>query len=54
MDYDVVIANGTVLTADGATPADVAIQGETIAAVDPGLAVRHAPAARSSMRPAAR
>ena len=37
MDYDIVIANGTVVTAYGETRADVAIRGETIAAVGPGL-----------------
>ncbi len=40
MEYDVVIANGTVVTAEGATSADVAIRGETIAAVGPGLAAQ--------------
>jgi dihydropyrimidinase len=33
MAYDLVIANGTVVTADGQEPADVAVRGETIAAV---------------------
>ena len=32
------IANGTIVTADGSTTADVLIDGETIAAVGPGLA----------------
>ena len=40
MDYDVVIANGTLLSAEGETRADVAIRGETIAAVGPGLAAQ--------------
>ena len=40
MDYDVVITNGTILSADGETKADVAIRGETIAAVGPGLAAQ--------------
>ena len=38
MDYDVVIANGVLVGAEGETRADVAIRGETIAAVGPGLA----------------
>ena len=38
MDYDFVITNGLLLGADGETRADVAIRGETIAAVGPGLA----------------
>jgi dihydropyrimidinase len=38
MDYDVVIANGNVVGAEGERRADVAIRGETIAAVGPGLA----------------
>ena len=38
MDYDIVIANGTVVSADGESRADVAIRGERIAAVGPGLA----------------
>jgi len=37
MDYDVVIANGVLVTAEGESRADVAIRGETIAAVGPGL-----------------
>jgi dihydropyrimidinase len=40
MDYDVIIANGTLLSADGETRADVALRGETIAAVGSGLAAR--------------
>ncbi len=40
MDYDIVIANGTLLSADGETKADVAIRGETIAEVGPGLAAQ--------------
>jgi dihydropyrimidinase len=40
MDYDVIIANGTLLSADGETRADVAFLGETIAAVGSGLAAR--------------
>jgi predicted amidohydrolase YtcJ len=40
MDYDIVITNGTLLSADGETKADVAIRGETIAAVGPDLAAR--------------
>lgn len=38
MSADIVIANGVVVSADGEVPADVLIQGETIAAVGPGLA----------------
>ncbi len=38
MDYDVIIANGVLISAEGETRADVAIRGETIAAVGPGLA----------------
>jgi len=38
MDYDVVISNGIVVSAEGEARADVAIQGERIAAVGPGLA----------------
>ena len=38
MDYDVVITNGVLVGAEGETRADVAIRGETIAAVGPGLA----------------
>ncbi len=38
MDYDIVIANGTVVSADGESQADVAIRGEKIAAVGAGLA----------------
>lgn len=38
MAYDTIIANGTVLSAEGQHQADVAIQGERIAAVAPGLA----------------
>ncbi len=38
MEYDVVITNGVLLSAEGETRADVAIRGETIAAVGPGLA----------------
>ncbi len=37
-DIDLVIKNGTVVTAEGAAPADVAIAGEKIAAVGRGLA----------------
>ncbi len=52
MNYDVVITNGLVLSAEGETRADVAIRGETIAAVGPGLAAAKRRAARrSSMRP---
>ncbi len=40
MDYDVVITNGTILSGDGETKADVAIRGETIAAVGPNLVAR--------------
>jgi dihydropyrimidinase len=40
MDFDVVIANGVLLGENGETKADVAIRGETIAAVGPGLAAR--------------
>src|SRR5215475_4370761 len=38
MPYDLIIANGTVVRADGQEQADVAIQGEKIAAVNKGLA----------------
>src|SRR5271165_1203227 len=37
MDYDIVIANGTVVSAEGESRADVAIRGEKIAAVGRGL-----------------
>jgi dihydropyrimidinase len=43
MDFDIVIANGTVVSADGETLADVAISGEKIAAVGPGLAKKASP-----------
>jgi dihydropyrimidinase len=45
MPYDIIIANGTVVHADGQEQADVAIQGEKIAAVAPGLARTSAGAA---------
>src|SRR4029077_19002986 len=38
MDYDVVITNGVLLGSEGETRADVAIRGEQIVAVGPGLA----------------
>src|SRR5215467_13074726 len=38
MAYDTIIANGTVISAQGQEQADVAIQGEKIAAVGKGLA----------------
>jgi len=38
MDYDFVITNGLLLSAEGETRGDVAIRGETIAAVGVGLA----------------
>jgi len=38
MAYDLIIANGTVVTADGQEQSDVAVRGETIAAVNKGLA----------------
>jgi dihydropyrimidinase len=38
MNYDIVITNGTVVSAAGEARVDVAIKGETIAAVGPGLA----------------
>ncbi|HEV3168377.1 MAG TPA: dihydropyrimidinase [Isosphaeraceae bacterium] len=38
MIYDTIIANGTVVSAGGQEKTDVAIRGETIAAVGPGLA----------------
>ena len=50
MKFDVVIANGVLLSAEGETRADVAIRGETIAAVGPGLAAANTAAPRSSMR----
>jgi dihydropyrimidinase len=37
MDFDLVIKNGTVITRDAAFPADIAVQGETIAAVEQNL-----------------
>ncbi|MGC8781202.1 MAG: dihydropyrimidinase [Anaerolineae bacterium] len=40
MIYDTVIANGTLITPDGPLHADLAIAGETIAAIGPGLAGR--------------
>ncbi len=40
MEYDIVIANGTVVSSDGESRADVAIRGEKIAAVGPGLPKR--------------
>jgi dihydropyrimidinase len=43
MQYDAVIANGLVLSIDGETKTDVAIRGETIAAVGPGLAAEAGP-----------
>src|SRR4051812_17154305 len=36
MDYDVIITNGLILGAEGEQRGDVAIRGETIAAVGPG------------------
>lgn len=38
MNYDVVITNGVLVGAEGETRADVAIRGEMIAAIGPGLA----------------
>lgn len=38
MAYDLIIANGTVVSAEGPQTADVAVRGERIAAVGPGLA----------------
>src|SRR5437868_1800120 len=40
MAYDLIIAHGTVVAADGTQKADVAVQGERIAAVAPGLAAK--------------
>ena len=37
MNYDVIITNGVIVGADGEQTGDVAIRGETIAAVGPGL-----------------
>lgn len=45
MDYDVVIAGGIVVGAEGEMRADVAIRGEQIAAVGPGLAASAGPGA---------
>jgi dihydropyrimidinase len=45
MAYDTIIANGTVVSADGQEKADVAIKGEKIAAVGKGLAKNGAAAA---------
>ena len=50
MDYDVVITNGTVVSAAGESRADVAIRGETIAAVGPGLAATGRPPHRDHRR----
>src|SRR5207245_1138544 len=38
MPYDLVITNGTVISADGQEQADVAVRGERIAAIGKGLA----------------
>src|SRR5207249_10246582 len=38
--YDVIIKNGMILSAEGELEGDVAILGETIAAVGPGLAAQ--------------
>jgi dihydropyrimidinase len=38
MEYDTIITGGVILTAEGEQAGDVAIRGETIAAVGPGLA----------------
>ncbi len=38
MAYDLIIANGTVVSPEGTTKADVAVRGEQIVAVAPGLA----------------
>src|SRR4051812_12985899 len=38
MAYDLIIANGTVVTADGQEHADIAIRGEKVATVGKGLA----------------
>jgi dihydropyrimidinase len=38
MQYDIIIANGTVISAEGQEQADVAIRGEKVAAVGKGLA----------------
>ncbi len=46
MDYDVVIANGILLGPEGESRADVAIRGETIAAIGPGLADGHGDGAK--------
>ena len=43
MDYDIVIANGTLVSAHGESHADVAIRGERIAAVGQGLAKQASP-----------
>jgi dihydropyrimidinase len=42
MSYDLVISNATVISPDGRTSVDVAVQGETIAAVGPNLAAEGA------------
>lgn len=47
MSFDTIIANGTVVSAEGQEKADVAIKGEKIAAVGKGLA-KKANAPRSS------
>jgi dihydropyrimidinase len=46
MSYDIVITNGLVIGAGGETKADVAIRGETIAAVGPELAAAAGPKAQ--------
>ncbi len=46
MSYDVVIADGLVVSAEGESRADVAIRGETIAAVGLGLAASAGPGTR--------
>ena len=38
MPYDLIIANGTVVHADREEKADLAVKGERIAAIAPGLA----------------
>jgi dihydropyrimidinase len=45
MDFDVVIKNGLIVGPDGEMRGDVAIRGETLAAVGPGLAARAGPGA---------
>jgi dihydropyrimidinase len=46
MSFDAIIANGTVVNADGSEQADVAVSGEKIAKVGRGLAKKAGEGAR--------